>query len=104
MGQLCGEVTVQLGLTESPAPVAAMQAGSIHAGLTAQAKHLLQRNNAEVRGGALRGPDKGPMNAVFASPHIGLSIPPLVFCGTGIPPAGNGVVVVSSRVAGVALS
>src|SRR5579863_3162940 len=98
MCQFGGEISIQLPLTESPAPVAAMEAGSIHAGLAAQAEDILQRHDAEIRGRALRSPDKGPMNAVLRAPNIGLGISLFVFCGTRIPPARNRIVVVSPRI------
>ncbi len=93
MGQLGGEITVQLALPDSPAPVAAMQAGSIHAGFAAQAQDILQGDDAEI-GGEHCAANKRPMDAVFAVPKIGLCISLLVFCGARIPPAGNRVVVV----------
>src|SRR6202158_564157 len=98
MSQFLGQFPLELFLLEAPAPVAAIQTGSIHAGLAAKAEHVLQGDNAEIRRGTLRRADERPVNAVLATANIGLGVAPLVLRRGGIPPAYYGVVVVRAGV------
>ena len=51
--QLRGQFTFELLLLEAPTPVAAVQAGSVHAGVTAETEHVLQGNDAQTGRGTL---------------------------------------------------
>ena len=81
--QLRGQFARELALVEPPSPVAAMQAGSVHARLAAQSKHILQRNDAQARGRALRRADKRPMNSILAAPQISLGVAAFVLGRAG---------------------
>src|ERR1700730_3783451 len=98
MSQFLSQFLLELFLLETPAPVATIQTGSVHAGLAAKAEHVLQRDDAEIRRGTLRRADEPPVNAVLATANIGLGVAPLVLRRRGIPPAHYGVVIVCTRV------
>ena len=98
MGQLRRQVGRELGGPKSPPPVAAVEAGSIHARFAAEAEYVLQRRDAQAGNGRLCGADEGPVNAVIAAAHIGFGVAAFVLGGGGVPPSDGGIVVMSAGV------
>src|ERR1700727_2940652 len=98
MGELCRQFRRELSSGETPLPVAIVQAWSIHAGLSAQAKHVLQRDNTKIGDGTLRRPNKCPMNPVYSLAEIAFRVAPFMLRRPSLEPSCGGVVVVGSRV------
>src|SRR5262249_24779331 len=72
--------------------------GSVHAGFTAQAQHILQWRDTQTSRRALRGADEGPVNSIVAAAEIGLDIAPFMLGSAGMPPTLNRIVIVRSGV------
>src|SRR5579871_2523830 len=65
--QLCCQFALELAFVEAPAPVSAVEAGSIHARIAAEAEYVLHRNHAETSGGTLSRADECPVDAVVGA-------------------------------------
>src|SRR5215467_4252457 len=98
LGQLGGQFAVQITLVKAPSPIAAVQAGSIHAGIAAEAHHVLQGDDAKAGRGAVRGANEGPMDAVFRASDIRFRVAAFMIGCRRAPPTEDGVIVVSSGV------
>src|ERR1035438_9340618 len=98
MREFSSQLACEAARVETPPPIAAMQAGSIHPRLAAESQDVLQRDDAQTRGGTLGRANERPMDAILAPSDIGLSVAAFVFRRAGMPPSSDGVVVMGTGV------
>ena len=98
VGKLGNQLSRKLPWRKAPLPIPAMQAGCIHASLAAQAQHILQRDQRELRWRGLRRSDERPMNPIVAAAQIGLCVAPFAICSSSPEPAHRRVIIVSSGI------
>src|SRR5580700_4475329 len=74
MPQFSNQFRRKLPGSEPPLPISSVQAGRVHAGLTAQSEHVLHRDQGKLGHRSLRRANKRPMDPILAGSKIGLRV------------------------------
>src|ERR1700691_3585880 len=98
MRKLGGQFSRKLPRSKTPLPIPALEARRVHAGLTTQSQHILQRDQGKLGRRGLHRPDERPMNPIVAAAEKGLRAAALMLGGSGVEPTQRHVIVVRSRI------
>src|ERR1700683_3874096 len=98
MGKLGSQFSGKLPRSQPPPPVSAVLARSIHAGLAAQADHILHREQGELGRRCLRRPDERPVNFIVTAAEISFRVAAFMLGASRVEPAYCRVIVMRSRV------